>query len=162
MALNPKHQAFVREFLVDLNATQAAIRAGYSAKTAKQQGSRLLTNADIAKAISGGQAKKASKALITVEEIIGELRLLAFSDPAKLVDENGYQLPINKMPPEMRRCISSIELGGDGGTRIKFWPKNNALELLGKHLSAWTEKVELSGKDGEPLSVAININRGGK
>lgn len=156
MALNPKQAAFVREYLVDLNATQAAIRVGYSPKTAKVQGSRLLTNVAIKAAVEAGKAKLANKAQITIEEILAELKNIGFSDPALLVDENGYQLPINKMPPAMRRCIASIEMGGDGGTKIKFWPKNNALELLGKHLSAWTDKTEITGAGGGPVNLVIN------
>lgn len=161
MALNPKHQAFVSEFLKDRNGTQAAIRAGYSSKGASVQATRLLANVNIRAEIAKATDRAANKAQVTLEEVIGELKLLGFSDPALLVDENGYQLPLHKMPPEMRRCISSIELGGDGGTRIKFWPKNSALELLGKHLGL-KDKVEISGPEGGPVPVSININRGKK
>jgi phage terminase small subunit len=70
LALNPKQQAFVREYLVDLNATQAAIRVGYSAKTAKQQGSRLLTVVDVAKAIAAATERATKDNDITVSEIV--------------------------------------------------------------------------------------------
>lgn len=73
MALTPKQARFVAEYLVDLNATQAAIRAGYSAKTAQEQSSRLLSNVIIAKAVAANQAKIAKKVEVTVESLAGEL-----------------------------------------------------------------------------------------
>lgn len=71
--LSPKQQAFVREYLLDLNATQAAIRAGYSPKTARAQGQRLLTNVDIAEAIAEAKAKRAKKVELTAAEVIRRL-----------------------------------------------------------------------------------------
>ena len=73
MALSPKQARFVAEYLKDQNATQAAIRAGYSKGTAKQQGSRLLTNADVKRAVNSGQKRVARKAEITVESLAAEL-----------------------------------------------------------------------------------------
>lgn len=73
MSPSAKHKGFVQEYLVDLNATQAASRAGYSAKTAKQQGARLLTKADIQKAIAERRGKIAEKLEITQERVIAEL-----------------------------------------------------------------------------------------
>ncbi|MCD9096183.1 terminase small subunit [Luteimonas fraxinea] len=73
MALSPKQARFVVEYLKDQNATQAAIRAGYSKGTAKQQGSRLLTNADVKRAVNSGQKRVAKKAEITVESLAKEL-----------------------------------------------------------------------------------------
>lgn len=71
--MSPKQQRFVQEYLIDLNATQAAIRAGYSAKTANEQGSRLLANASIREAVARGQEKVAAKAELTVEAHLDEL-----------------------------------------------------------------------------------------
>jgi hypothetical protein len=73
MALTPKQQRFVAEYVKDLNATQAAIRAGYSAKTAKQIGSRLLTNVDVAAAVAAKQGKIAEKLEITAEALIRDV-----------------------------------------------------------------------------------------
>jgi hypothetical protein len=78
MALTPKQERFVAEYLIDLNATQAAIRAGYSADTAKQQGSRLLTNADVAAAVAARQVKVGNKLEITAERVADELSRIAF------------------------------------------------------------------------------------
>lgn len=156
MSLPPKHAAFAREFVVDLNATQAAIRAGYSKKTARQQGSRLLSNADICAEIDRLKTQIQSKALVTAEEVLKELRRVAFSDPAKVLGENGYLLTMNEMPEDVRRSIAGIDLDGSGGTKIKFWNKPQALELLGKHLAMWTDKTEITGKNGGPVDLIIN------
>lgn len=83
--LNPKQARFVEEFLVDSNATQAAIRAGYSAKTAKQIGSRLLTNVDIARLVEARTAKMAQKMEITAERIVEEMSVPAFATIAEPV-----------------------------------------------------------------------------
>ncbi|GGB00408.1 hypothetical protein GCM10011491_30760 [Brucella endophytica] len=73
MPLSDKQQRFVAEYLIDLNATQAAIRAGYSEKTANQQGPRLLVNAGIAAAIAEGAAKRIRKAEVTAQEVLDGL-----------------------------------------------------------------------------------------
>jgi phage terminase small subunit len=80
VALNPKRAAFVREYLIDLNATQAAIRAGYSPKTARAQGCRLLTDADIAAAVQGAQADRAERTLVTAEDVVRGLHGIATGD----------------------------------------------------------------------------------
>jgi phage terminase small subunit len=112
MSLNPKQAAFVREYLKDFNATQAAIRAGYSQKTAKEQGSRLLlTNVHVKAAVKKGQEKAAEKAEITAEWVRD-----------KLVDLHA----------------AAMEEGD-------FAPANKALELLGRHIGMFKDKLELSG-----------------
>jgi len=82
--LSPKQQRFVAEYLKDQNATQAAIRAGYSPGTAKQQGSRLLTNADVASAVARGQQRVAKKVEITVESLAAE-----FEEARALAKQQG-------------------------------------------------------------------------
>lgn len=72
-ALNPKQTRFVAEYLIDLNATQAAIRAGYSAKTAEQIGSRLLRNVQVRAAVDAGIAKRAGKLEITAEKVLKDI-----------------------------------------------------------------------------------------
>ena len=72
--LRPKQEHFAEEFLIDLNATQAAIRAGYSEKTARSQGQRLLTNVDIAKAIAAGQAKRGKRTEIDADYVLTSIK----------------------------------------------------------------------------------------
>lgn len=85
-ALTPKQQAFVAQYLVDLNATQAAIRAGYSAKTANREGTRLLSNAVIAAAIAEAQAARAKRVEVEQDEVLRGWLHVARSDPRELIE----------------------------------------------------------------------------
>ncbi len=153
---NAKHETFCLEYVKDHNASEAYVRAGYSAKGAGQAAHKLLKNTEVTARIAELEAGLADKALVTVEEIISELKLIAHSDPGQLLDERGNCHTLNEMPEALRRCISSVKFSGDGGTEVKFWPKNNALELLGKYRAMWTEKTEVTGKDGGPVVFSIN------
>jgi transcription antitermination factor NusG len=89
-ALTPKQERFVAEYLVDLNAAQAAIRAGYSPKTAKEQGARLLTNAHIQQAVQERRQQHQANTGLTVERVLTEAMRLAFFDIRKLTDETWH------------------------------------------------------------------------
>src|SRR5580700_1428698 len=89
MTMNDKRKRFVAEYLVDLNATQAAIRAGYSAKTANEQAARLLANVSVREAVEKGQKQRIEKLEITSERVLAEIACLAYSDITDYVRENG-------------------------------------------------------------------------
>ena len=167
--MTPKQQRFVEEYLIDLNATQAAIRAGYAEKTARSQGQRLLTNVDVAKAIAKGQQQKAQNNEATAQQVIDELALIGFSDIGEVLDFTKEQLqlrPANEIPERARRAISSIKVRRyvegprDDPTEVevtefKFWSKDAALEKLAKHLGLLRDKLELTGKDGGPIETIL-------
>lgn len=154
--MNPKQARFVAEYLVDLNATQAAIRAGYSRKTAEQQGPRLLGNAEIAAAVSAGKAKQLEKADISATRVLEELRRLSFADLRQLFDEHGNLRPIHTLTAEQAAAIASVEVvkknltAGDGQMdtviKLKVWDKPRSLEMLAKHFGLLTERLEHSGQ----------------
>lgn len=158
MALNPKQQAFVREYLVSLNATQAAVAAGYSVATAKQQGSRLLTHVDVKAALSAGTARVVAKLEVKAENVLSELLTFAHADPLNAFCADGTLKKLEDMAPEMRKAIKSLKFTelweGASGEKfvagrivdIQFWDKPKGLELLGKHLKLFTEKIEVEGK----------------
>jgi phage terminase small subunit len=157
MALTPKQARFVAEYLIDLNATDAAKRCGYSPKTAKQQGSRLLTDADVAQAVAEGKARQLQAADLTAARVLEEMRRLAFFDIAAIFDEGGNLRPIHDVPPEARAAITGVEVvranlnPADGKRdpdylhKVKVVQKDRALEMLAKHFGLLTEKVEHSG-----------------
>lgn len=162
--LTPKQAAFVREYLVDLNATQAAIRAGYSEKTARQQGERLLSKADIAAAVQAAMNKRAARVEVKCDDILRELMRIAMVDVSKAFDASGNLLPLHEIPEDVRRAIAGIEIQeramgeDDDGLvlrtkKVKFWDKPKALELLGKHLKLFIDRVEHTGKDGGPIEM---------
>lgn len=163
--LTGKQQLFVTEYLVDLNATQAAIRAGYSAKTASRSGPETLGIPCVAAAITEAMNRRSEKTKVTSEIVLAELLRLARADISLAYNENGDLKPIHEIPEDVRRAISGMEIyverieGEEIGKikKIRFWDKTKSLELLGKHLKLFTEKVEMTGKDGNPLQTQIIV-----
>lgn len=143
MSLNAKQQRFAQEYLVDLNATQAAIRAGYSKKAAEVTGHRLLSNAKVASAIAIAQKKRSSRTEITQDRVLEELARIGFSDLRRAFDAHGNLLRPEEWPDDMASAISSVEVVtknlGDGEIervhKIRTWDKNTALEKIAKHLN---------------------------
>ena len=105
MALTPKQERFVQEYLVDLNATAAAKRAGYNEKTAYSMGQRLLKKVEIQNSIQEAQRSLQDRTEVTQERIIAETAKLAFFDARKLFDKNGRPLPISELDDD------TVEIG---------------------------------------------------
>lgn len=174
--LTPKQALFVNEYLVDLNATAAAKRAGYSELTAQVQGSRLLSNVMVAEAIAARQAAIADRLGVTQEKIVAELAKIAFADIRKAVrwgkspvdtksenaDPNGLGVyPVELVPSETidDDTAAAVSEGSltQTGIKIKMHDKKSALVDLGKHLGMFKERVEHTGKDGAPLVPVLNV-----
>ena len=156
-ALTPKQAAFVREYLIDLNGTQAAIRAGYSERTANEQAARLLANVSVSKAVADAQAERADRLEITADRVLAELAKIGFADMRDVaswgetvVDEDGKPIhgvklvSSDKLTDSAAAAISEIA-ETPAGLRIKLHDKRAALVDIGKHLGMFTEKVEHSG-----------------
>lgn len=164
--LSAKQQAFVTEYLVDLSATQAAIRAGYSAKTADVQGPRLLGNVAVAAAIEAGIEKRIVRTEITQDRVLSELALLAFSDVTHYtVSETGDVTLAEGAPPSAMRALQSIKRKITTRNRddvsettidveVKLWDKPGPLKLAGRHVGLFPNNIEVTGKDGGPIEVA--------
>src|SRR4030042_1544702 len=149
MALTPKQDRFCEEYLVDLNATQAAIRAGYSEKTARQIANRLLTIVDIQERISELRDKLSKKAEVSVERVLKELVLIGFSDISDVlgIEEGGMIIAkrFDEMGEGKSRLLKAIKEDRiiretpDGKqvilqdkVRYEIWDKLKALELLAR------------------------------
>ncbi|MDH1531002.1 terminase small subunit [Acinetobacter johnsonii] len=151
--LTPKQQRFVEEYLIDLNATQAAIRSGYSEKTAKSIGQENLTKPDIQKAIEEAQNKRQEQTQIDAAYVLKRLVEIDQMDVLDIMDDDGNVKPLRDWPKIWCQYISNIETismdDGEGWLKKIKWPdKVKNLELLGKHVSvgAFKDKVEHSGK----------------
>lgn len=152
--LKPKQQRFVNEYLIDLNATQAAIRAGYSQVTAKLTGHRLITNDNVKKEIDRQQAIQSEKSKISQERVLLEIARLAFNDPRAVFDSNGIIKPIKDWSTETAAAISVIELNDTGQiSKIKFWDKGKQLELASKHLGMLTENINQNVKSDHQIVI---------
>lgn len=118
---NAREARFVEEYVTCLNATQAAIRAGYSARTAKQQASRLLTRPHVAAAVQEAKERRSATVDVKADEVIRELKVLAFATE-----------------------------------EIRHSDKLKALELLGKHLALFTDKIESKGESLADMVLAAS------
>lgn len=158
--MTPKQEAFVREYLIDLNATQAAIRAGYSEDTAYSQGQRMLKNVEVATAIKEALDARAARAQINADYVLNRLVEIDNMDVLDIVDEKLNLRPVSEWPKVWRQYLSGFDVAemfeGRGEDRemtgilkkIKWPDKVKNLELLGKHVGvqAFKDRVEHSGE----------------
>lgn len=146
--MTKKQKRFIEEYLIDLNATQAAIRAGYSPDTAKSIGSENLTKPDIKAQIARAMAERSRRTGVNADRVIMELAKIAFVNANDVIDAETATLKPDALP-EDTAAIQSVKVktfGEDGLEReIKMADKLKALELLGKHLGMFRDKLEVSG-----------------
>lgn len=183
-ALDAKEQKFVDEYLESLNATLAARRV-FGVKSAKQKGYTLRARPDVAAAIEAGLREQRERTNNDPDRIVRELMLVAFADPADLVDARGNPLPLRKLAPEIRRAIASIDVQHEKSTtedviegkegeavkskqrvttttrvvKYRLVAKTPALELLGKRLKMFSDRLELDASDSLSALIKAAFNR---
>lgn len=155
--LTMKQKRFVEEYLVDLNATQAAIRAGYSVQTANEQGSQNLAKLSIQSAIAIKMAERSRRTGINQDRVIMELAKIAFLNPTDVIDMDEATVK-GEANRDDTACIASVKVkiiptedGNITEREVKTYDKIKALELLGKHLGMFTDRVEVTG----PIPIVI-------
>lgn len=142
MALTAKQQRFVDEYLKDLNGTQAAIRAGYSQKTARSISNENLTKPDIHAAIAQGMQERSSRTGITADRVLQELGRLAFMDIRKAYNTDGSLKAIHELDDDTAAAVAGMDVAEIGSgedaigfvKKIKLSDKKGALELVMRHL----------------------------
>ena len=150
-ALTPKQARFVDEYLVDLNGTQAAIRAGYSKKTAGQIAERLLRKVEAQQALTERVKARQARTEITQDRVIAELAKIAFGDQRSLMQwgPTGVKLiDSTTLTPEQSAMVSEVSesiTAAGGSLKLKTHDKVAALKLLGEHLGMFEQKVRLTG-----------------
>jgi phage terminase small subunit len=162
MVLTAKQSTFVAEYLIDLNATQAAIRAGYSKGTADKQGPRLLSSPGVKAAIDAGKIKRSEKIGIDAEWVLQRLIEESEADLADIFDDNNNLKPIEAWPKIWRQgLVAGVEVDafyeGHGKDRIQIGETKKVrlserlrrVELIGKHVrvNAFQETVNVTGID---------------
>jgi len=161
--LTAKQARFVQEYLLDLNATQAAIRAGYSAKTAEQQAYQLIQKTSVQARIEASQKARSSRTEIDADWVLTRLAAEANADLADLIDSNGAVKPVEQWPTIWRQgLVSGFEVNEntvDGvkmgqTTKIKLSDRIKRIELIGKHVNvqAFREQVHNTG------AIALTIS----
>jgi phage terminase small subunit len=158
--MTPKQERFVQEYLIDLNATQAAIRAGYSAKTADVQGPRLLGDVGVAAKIAEAQKETAIVSGITRERVLRETEILAHSCVDHyMVDDLGNLVLAPGAPADAMRAVSSVKYrttttgtGENARTErtceFKLWDKPGMVKMAGRHVDVhgfWDKAQEETG-----------------
>lgn len=158
MALTEKQKRFVSEYLVDLNATQAAIRAGYSEKNAGKIGYELLEKTRIAEAIQRAMKKRADRLEITQDRVLQELAKIAFSDATSVarITGNGKRVELtdtDRLTDIQRAAIAGIK-EGKFGIEVKMYDKLGALVKLGEHLGMFKGD---SGDEGDGVQIIDDV-----
>lgn len=162
MELTDQQKHFCIEYMKDFNGRQAAIRAGYSQRAAKEQACRLLTNANVAIFLGTLKAKASETHKVLSGIIVDELTRIGFSDIRNFIESGNTVKDISQLPPELTTCIESIKKTetefGDGKTKgkktsiyIKLHSKIEALEKLARY-------VGLYEKDNRQRAAVINVN----
>lgn len=146
--LTPKQAIFIAEYLVDGNATRAAIAAGYSEKTAEAAGSRLLRNVKVSRTLAERNARRVEKLDITAARTLSELAKLSYFDPGRLFDELGKLVPVHKLDEVTRAAVESVEIDPDTGRirKIVMAKKGQNLERLGRYQKLFTDRIEHDGR----------------
>lgn len=164
MKLTDKQEQFCLEYLKDLNATQAAIRSGYSEKTANEQGPRLMSNKHILDRIAELKEERNERIQADADYVIQRLLEIDKLNIADILKENGDLKPVNQWSEAWQRSIQALDIQVKTIEDIEVYIKKirlpdkiRNLELIGKHInvSAFKEKVEISGNNDSPIIIHV-------
>lgn len=157
--LNDRQQIFCEEYVIDTNAKRAALAAGYAERSAEAQSSRLLRNDKVANEIQRLMNARSKRTEITADKVLQELAGIAFANAGELFDDDGNMRPLSEIAD--KTVIAEVQKrttkAGTVTQSLKMYDKLRALELLGKHLVLFTDKVDHStnGKDMPPAQTTI-------
>lgn len=162
-------ELFAKEYLKDFNACASLRRCGKSYKNnaiERSVASKLLAKPHVQDFIQKEFAERTAKVEVSVEDVLRNLKLMAESDILDAYNRDGSIKDVHKMPDGVRKMISSIETEhpisrpGVKVVKIKFWPKDKGIELLGKYLAMFVERQRVEDPQGNPLpAVQVHIHR---
>jgi phage terminase small subunit len=167
--LRPKQRRFVEEYLLDLNASAAAVRAGYSPDplSAGNIGRLLLKDPRVKLAVDQAIQERSERTGIKQDDVLREIGRIAFSDARKLVHPDGSLIPLQDLDEDTARAVASVKVKvlktreglvlPEAILEYKFWDKNSALEKAGKHLRLFGDVIE-----NQVNTLHITINKGGR
>ena len=166
--LNAKQRRFIEEFMIDLNATAAYKRTGYKAKGhgAEAAAARLLSNVEVAAAVEAAMKLRGEQTAISQDRVLRELAKVAFFNVKNALNNDGSVRPISELDDDTAAALTSvdiIEIGGGEGVvirRVRLADKLRALELLGRHLAMFRERVEVSGSTESPMLMLLRSVQG--
>lgn len=157
-----RERSFVEEYLVDFNGTQAAIRAGYSARTAGSIASELLKRPKIADALETAKANRLARTQYAADKVLAEMSTLAHSSVEHYaVSIEGAVTLAEGAPPDAMRAVKKVKrktrILKDGtvehDVELELWDKPTPLKLMGRHVGLFPDRVEVTGANGAPLQA---------
>lgn len=164
--MNTKKSRFAQEYIIDLNATKAAVRAGYSEKTAYSIGQRLLKNVEVQAEIQRLMSQRVERTEVDADYVVNRLIEIDQMDVLDIMDDAMSLKPVSEWPKSWRQYLSGFDLAdmfeGSGDDRkmvgilkkIKWPDKIKNLELLGRHLGVFKDKLEVTGPNGGPVNLS--------
>jgi len=165
MKLTARQQRFVEEYLVDLNAAQAAKRAGYSEKNMWVIGYENLRKPAIADAIQDALRERSERTRVTQDRVLLELARIAFADIANFLRYNHGKVtlvPFDKLSADDRAVISQVtevaHPDGSSSVQLRFHKKLDALNAIAKHLGMFVERKIITGASGGPITLATQFS----
>ena len=166
MSLTPKQSRFVAEYLIDLNATKAAIRAGYSTNRADAMGHENLRKPEISTAVEAAMKARSDRTEITQDRVLAEYAKLAFLDPRRFYDTEGALKPVHLLDADVAAALVGVDVVDSFDSesksvittkKIKFVDKKGALDSVARHLGMFKDKLEHSGEIKHPeLRLVLN------
>lgn len=163
--MTDKQARFCEEYMIDLNATQAAIRAGYSPKTAQEQSARLLSNVMVQNRLAQLQAEQSRRTGVSADRVVRELAKIAFANASDTIDPETASVKLDASRDDLA-AIQSIKVksfGEDGlEHEVKLADKLRALDLLGKHLGMYkdaSEKENAAAQNNDIQTLADLLQR---
>lgn len=160
--MTEKQERFVEEYLIDLNGAQAAIRAGFSPKTAAEQACRMLKRGQVKDAIDRAMAERSKRTGITQDRVLRELARLAFVNPADVMNLNEA-IVMDEASIDDLAAIASVKVktipteDGDIVEReVKLYDKNKSLDMLNRHLGIYNDKLEVKNEGEDKKLDAIS------
>ena len=156
---DPREARFIQEYLVDLNASGAARRAGYSPTSATDQGHVLLSKPDVQAAIAIAEAERAERTQITADRTLLEIARLAFVDATSILAADGTLLPVQDWPVAVKKAVTALKVRTDAtGAQIldvKFADKGKMLTLLARHLGLISDRRDSTPDISDLLKAVL-------
>lgn len=151
---NAKYERFCQEYIIDNNATQAAIRAKYSEKTAYSQGQRLLKNVEVAKRVAYLQSELSKVCGVTAKMLLEEWKKIAFANSQDYLQPSGALKSISDLTRDQAAAIQSITFNKQKNTKFTLHSKETALENIGKHIGFYEQ--DNKQKQAAPPTMVIH------
>jgi len=162
--MTPKQQRFVEEYLVDLNGTAAARRAGYSTRAANEQAARLLAKTSVQEAVRVAREELSKRTAMTQDWVLGELRKIAAADPRRLYRPDGTLKTLPELDDDTAAAVSAVDFSVEARSgqlqirKLRRWDKIRALELIGRHLGMFEHTHQRQGQE-DPDTWMSDHNR---